>query len=346
MIWLGEWVSGSGSRRSGGCARGRGTGEACGAGLRTHGRLPPKVPKVMGRGDVRHGRQLRGGVPDLRPPRPTTRSLTDCIGFVDAKHRMEVPSGLLRGSFPAPPPRWSPAMAALDEPLSIRQLEVFVSLVDHGSFTRAARHLGLSQSTVSGHVADLERRLGSRVVERGRRQIRPTPAGEALLAPARETLKAERTTRMAVQELTGLLRGQLTLGGSTIPATYLLPGPRPVPRPASGDRAPPRHRRLARDPRAGARLGRGAGGRGREARGGGAGGTRIGQDRLVLIVPPDHAWRPRPSVPPREVAAAPLVLREEGSGTREATLAMLARAGAPVSPRGSRSCARSGAPRR
>ncbi|MFV1960035.1 MAG: LysR family transcriptional regulator, partial [Planctomycetota bacterium] len=114
-------------------------------------------------------------------------------------------------------------MTAIREPLSIRQLEVFVALVDQGSFTRAAQPLGLSQSTVSGHVADLERRLGTRVVERGHRRARSPAAGEGWLGAARATLKAERTTRMAVEELTGLLRGQLVLGGSTIPATYILP---------------------------------------------------------------------------------------------------------------------------
>ena len=114
-------------------------------------------------------------------------------------------------------------MSALQEPLSIRQLEVFLALVEQGSFTRAARHLGLSQSTVSGHVADLERRLGARVVERARSGVRPTAAGTALLGPARQTLAAERSSRQAVEELTGLLGGRLVVGGSTIPATYLLP---------------------------------------------------------------------------------------------------------------------------
>ncbi|MHC4729179.1 MAG: helix-turn-helix domain-containing protein [Planctomycetota bacterium] len=46
------------------------------------------------------------------------------------------------------------------DPLSIRQLEVFVALVEQGSFTRAAQCLQLSQSTVSGHVADLEAASG------------------------------------------------------------------------------------------------------------------------------------------------------------------------------------------
>jgi DNA-binding transcriptional LysR family regulator len=224
-------------------------------------------------------------------------------------------------------------MAVLDEPLSIRQLEVFVALVDHGSFTRAARHLGLSQSTVSGHVADLERRLGARVVERGRRQVHATAAGEALLAPARETLKAERTTRMAVQELTGLLRGHLVLGGSTIPATYLLPGllarfhalhPEISLRLVTGDSREILERILASDVEMGVV--------GVPAEGAGLVSWKIAQDRLVLVLPPGHPWRSRPFVPAVEVAQAPLVLREEGSGTREAALALLARAGAAVPP--------------
>src|SRR5262245_23058217 len=109
---------------------------------------------------------------------------------------------------------------SVNDPLSIRQLEVFVALVEQGSFTKAARHLELSQSTVSGHMADLERRLGIRLVERDRNGVQPTAGGRALLLPARQALQAERGARMAVQELSGLLRGTLVVGGSTIPASY------------------------------------------------------------------------------------------------------------------------------
>ena len=64
-----------------------------------------------------------------------------------------------------------------EDPLSIRQLQVFVALTEQGSFTKAARYLRLSQSTVSGHISDLERRLGMRLVERDRSGVRPTDAG-------------------------------------------------------------------------------------------------------------------------------------------------------------------------
>lgn len=219
-------------------------------------------------------------------------------------------------------------MAPITEPLSIRQLEVFVALVDQGSFTRAAQALGLSQSTVSGHIADLERRLGTMVVERGRRRIRPTAAGEALLTPARETLKAERTTRMAVEELTGLLRGQLAVGGSTIPATYFLPPviakfheayPDIALRLVTGDSREVLDRILGSDIEIGVV--------GVEPDPAQFESAPFGDDQLVLILPPRHPLASRPAVDVGDVRTEPMVMREEGSGTREAVLRALAEEG-------------------
>jgi DNA-binding transcriptional LysR family regulator len=215
-------------------------------------------------------------------------------------------------------------MAAIQEPLSIRQLEVFVALVDQQSFTKAAQALGLSQSTVSGHIADLERRLGTMVVERGRRHIRPTAAGEALLAPARATLKAERTTRMAVEELTGLLRGHLVVGGSTIPATYFLPPvmatfheryPDIALRLVTGDSRDILDRIRDSDVELGV-VGVLPDEQTFESH-------QIGEDRLILILSPTHKLAGKEKVTISEVLAEPMVIREEGSGTREATLESL-----------------------
>lgn len=214
------------------------------------------------------------------------------------------------------------------DPLSIRQLEVFVALYDQRSFTKAARFLGLSQSTVSGHMADLERRLGLRLVSRSRTGIEPTAAGEALLPPARQVLNSERHARMAVAELTGLLRGSLVIGGSTIPADYVIPsvlgrfhdehpGVKLLMRAgdtqeivdlvASGEvdvgiiGAPP----LAK----------------------GLSSFTLGEDRLVLIVPPAHEFAERKSVSLKDVAGQRIVGREEGSGTQRTILEALAQAG-------------------
>jgi DNA-binding transcriptional LysR family regulator len=210
------------------------------------------------------------------------------------------------------------------DPLSIRQLEVFVALVDQGSFTRAARHLGLSQSTVSGHIADLERRLGMRLVGRERSGVTPTGAGKVLLKPAREALRAERHARMAAAELTGLLRGSLAVGGSTIPAVYLVPQllrafrqlhPGVTVSLATGDSV-----EIA-EAVAGGDVDVGCVGTRPRARGLQV--APAGHDELVVIVPPDHPLAGRRALSVKDLLPHPVVLREEGSGTRRAMLEAL-----------------------
>ncbi len=210
------------------------------------------------------------------------------------------------------------------EPLSIRQLQVFVALIDQGSFTKAAKNLGLSQSTVSGHIADLERRVGSRLVGRDRTGVEPTAAGSAILRSARDALRAERNVRMAVDDLMGLLRGALMLGGSTIPANYVIP---PV---LAAFRE--RYEGIELHMRTGdsqeivdfVRNGEiDVGVVGIRPRGRGLETIAVGGDELVLIAPPDHALACEARVEPATVMAHPMVLREEGSGTRRAMMRLL-----------------------
>ncbi|MDJ0976538.1 MAG: selenium metabolism-associated LysR family transcriptional regulator [Planctomycetota bacterium] len=214
------------------------------------------------------------------------------------------------------------------DPLSIRQLEVFVALLEQKSFTKAARALGLSQSTVSGHMADLERRLGLRLVSRSRSGVEPTAAGNALLPPARQVLHAERSARMAVAELTGLLSGSLVIGGSTIPADFVLPGLL-----GRFHDEHPGIRLLMRagdtqevvDHVAAGEIDVGLVGAAPLAKG--LVSFAYGEDRLVLIVRPDHPFAKRKSVSLQDVAGERIVGREEGSGTQRTILEALAEAG-------------------
>jgi molybdate transport repressor ModE-like protein len=205
------------------------------------------------------------------------------------------------------------------EPLSVRQLEVFVALVDHGSFTRAAKHLKLSQSTVSGHIAELERRLGVRLVERDRGGARPTAAGKAFLRPARETLRAELNTRRAIADMTGLLSGVLVVGGSTIPSSYVLPVifarfhaayPGVSLRLSTGDSRVILDRVTTGEVEVGL-----VGERPRRSR---LTAQVLGRDELILVASPQHELAGRRSVAMADVLSQPLVTREEGSGTRSA----------------------------
>ncbi|MGW7083761.1 LysR family transcriptional regulator [Streptomyces sp. NPDC054871] len=94
--------------------------------------------------------------------------------------------------------------------LEIRELECFIALADELHFGRAGERLYVSQSRVSQLLRDLERRIGTRLVERSSRRVRLTPAGERFLAelrPAYETLSATvDAARESARGVTGRLR--------------------------------------------------------------------------------------------------------------------------------------------
>ncbi|AMO76743.1 LysR substrate-binding domain-containing protein [Pseudomonas citronellolis] len=79
-------------------------------------------------------------------------------------------------------------------------LRSFVMVVDAGNFTRAGEWLHLTQSTVSQQILRLEEQLGCRLLERGRRQVLPTEAGERLLGYARRILQLGEEARAALGE--------------------------------------------------------------------------------------------------------------------------------------------------
>ncbi|MGO1977655.1 LysR family transcriptional regulator [Brachybacterium tyrofermentans] len=91
-------------------------------------------------------------------------------------------------------------------------LETFVAVIDHGSFSDAARALHRAQSRVSTHVASLERALGGTLVDRSHRPIGPTELGVAFLPHARAVLEALERGAEAVEQHTGTLRGRVVIG--------------------------------------------------------------------------------------------------------------------------------------
>ncbi|NBM15433.1 LysR family transcriptional regulator [Streptomyces sp. GC420] len=96
--------------------------------------------------------------------------------------------------------------------MELRQLEYFVAVAEEAGFTRAAARLHVAQPGVSAQVRQLERELGQPLFDRSARTVRLTEAGEAVLPYARAALAAVAGARHAVDELTGLTRGHVTLG--------------------------------------------------------------------------------------------------------------------------------------
>jgi len=75
--------------------------------------------------------------------------------------------------------------------MTLRQLEYLVTVVDEGSFGRAALALYVSQPTLSSQVRALEDEIGGPLLERLPRGVQPTPTGEAMLPAARAALAGE-----------------------------------------------------------------------------------------------------------------------------------------------------------
>jgi DNA-binding transcriptional LysR family regulator len=76
--------------------------------------------------------------------------------------------------------------------MNLNHLRVFASVAEHGSLTRAARALHVSQPAISKQLGDLEEDIGAQLVDRLPRGVRLTAAGEVLFAHAQRILQAER----------------------------------------------------------------------------------------------------------------------------------------------------------
>src|ERR1041385_6883466 len=101
------------------------------------------------------------------------------------------------------------------------RLRAFLAFVRRGSFSAAAAELRISQPAVSKHIADMERTLAVKLIDRRSRAL--TPAGEFLAA---HVLRAEALLRQAAHGLVSLrepMSGALTIVASGTPGTYVLP---------------------------------------------------------------------------------------------------------------------------
>ena len=99
--------------------------------------------------------------------------------------------------------------------MELRQLEYFVAVAEEANFTRAAERIHVAQPAVSAQIARLERELGQPLLDRSRRQVRLTAAGEAALPFARQALRAVLDVHTAVDEVGELVRGAVSIGTVT-----------------------------------------------------------------------------------------------------------------------------------
>ncbi|MGD2206780.1 MAG: LysR family transcriptional regulator [Anaerolineae bacterium] len=213
--------------------------------------------------------------------------------------------------------------------MKLSHLRTLVTIVEEGSLSAAARVMRISQPAVTKQLQRMEADIGLALLVRGpQRQVELTPAGERMLAFARETLSQFNTLREELAMLKKIGRGALTLAASTIPGEHVLPEllasfrkehPQVEVRMTISDTSDVATKLLKAEAdvgvigsapkRSGLRL------------------EPLVEDEIVLVVPSDHPFAEREQVELEELSGQPLILREEGSGTRRSVEASLKAAG-------------------
>lgn len=203
--------------------------------------------------------------------------------------------------------------------MTLEQLRIFVAVAEREHLTKAASALHLTPSAVSSAVRALEDRYGAPLFHRVGRRIEMTEAGRIFLGEAKATLAHAQAAELALSELGGLKRGTLNIQASQTIASYWLP--------------PVLVRFHDAHPMIDVRL---IVGNTQSVSRAVLDGTAnlgfvedeidepalatqvVAEDRLIVVVAPEHPWADGRRVLPTDIANARWIMREPGSGTRSA----------------------------
>jgi DNA-binding transcriptional LysR family regulator len=97
--------------------------------------------------------------------------------------------------------------------MELRHLRTIAAVARHRSFTKAGEELHLAQSAISQQIRRLEGELGIEVFRRNSRSVELTAEGRVILGYAKRVLAEVDGLHSELEELSGLLRGQLRIGG-------------------------------------------------------------------------------------------------------------------------------------
>lgn len=212
--------------------------------------------------------------------------------------------------------------------MELRQIELFVVLAQHRSFTRAAEAVGIAQPALSQQVRRLERELGVQLLDRSTRPVRLTEAGSAFYARAERILADATLAGEEMREMAGAGRRRVVVGALPALALHWLP-----PVLAEFHAAHPaveitvRHGNsdeLARMVAAGhldlALTHAVPGAHGVVGAPAGLVLERVFDEDLMVVVPPAHALAGRRSVTLAQLRNEPFVLVSHGSGLTQTIL--------------------------
>ena len=200
--------------------------------------------------------------------------------------------------------------------MDLWQLKIFCKVVELKGFSNAGNAVHLSQPTVSSHIKHLENHFGCKLIDRLGKKAVPTKAGELLYNHAGKLIALSEETETAMAEFQGKIKGRFVIGGSTIPGGYILPQligtftkeyPEVTISLIIGDTE-----QVIQDILSGVlELG---------IVGAKSSDKNIIQEKLIedemrLIVPANHKWGKKKSIPLKNIFQEPFIIRERGSGT-------------------------------
>ncbi len=202
--------------------------------------------------------------------------------------------------------------------ITLQQMEALISLVEEGSFSLAARKMHISQPALTKNIRNAEDYLGAPLVNRGSAGISLTPEGKVIYDYARRIMKLREEAKEKITALGANTGGNIYIGASTIPATYILPRVLSALRGnhpditmyiKTADSEEVMNMVLASEVEMGI-IGKSPSNKKLETR-------ELWKDRLILVVPKKHKWSKTKSVVMKELFAEPFIVREKGSATRD-----------------------------
>jgi DNA-binding transcriptional LysR family regulator len=212
--------------------------------------------------------------------------------------------------------------------MNLKQLEVFLAVVDTRSFSRAAEATFLTQSTVSQHISSLEEEFDLRLLDRTGKAVFLTEGGKILLEFARKIVSQAREIPLAMKRFKGLEDVTFKIGASNIPGSYLIPSVLPLftaryPKVSllvlQGDSRETLERLKKEEIELGI-IGTLFEDKGVDYK-------QLGQDKIVLAVKGDHRWAGGKAISLKEMLTERFIIREFGSGTEKTVHEALAKAG-------------------
>lgn len=211
------------------------------------------------------------------------------------------------------------------------KLKVFCTVAETKSFSKTSEIIHLTQPAVSLQIQALEEIYETKLFDRSSSTVTLTPAGEILYKYAKEILGLYANVEKVIGEITGLVKGSISIGASSTIGNYLLPGV--ITDFKKAHLKIKIHLLVGNTKRVVDMLNSGSidvglveGEVSRQK----MVVEKLIPDELLLVVPAHHPWAKKKDIPISELTKEPFIFREGGSGTRQMIEMFLAKYG--ISP--------------